>query len=339
MKRIIALTLSGLIGCTFLCRGQGGSKYGPKYETYLDSIRSQDYKWKFPIWGKRLAKRGFDLTYPVGVMMNAYAGSQKVNISDLKVGFNNGDLVPLDFIKFGEVKAKVQSITVRPDLWVLPFMDIYAIAGPSYAQTEVNITAPIGFRTTANFTGGTFGLGTTLAGGYHGIITIIDINHTWTQMSHIKGTVQSTMVTPRLGYNFLFPNHPGRTIAVWVGAMGCFINRTTEGTINLADITSDASREKIQEIVDETAAWYQQLTPAQKAVVKPIAQKILDKIDGSDVKDATISYSLKKRPTSEWSMLLGAQLQLNHRWQFRTEVGFLGGRSSLLLSGNYRFRW
>jgi hypothetical protein len=339
MKRIFLMTAYCLLACTLWCRGQGGSKYGPRYEAYIDSIRHQDYKWKFPIWGKRLAKRGFDLTYPVGIMINGYAGSQKVNISDLKVGFNGGEMVPLDFVKFGDVQANIQSVSVRPDLWVLPFMDIYAIAGTSYAQTKVTLVEPMLFSTEAKFTGTTFGLGTTLAGGYHGIITIIDINHTWTRMSNIDGTIQTTMFTPRLGYNFLFPEHPGRTLAVWVGTMGCFVNRTTEGTINLADITSDVAKEKLQEIKDETAAWYQQLTPAQKAVVKPIAEKLIDKMDGIDVKDATISYSLKKRPVSDWSLCLGAQLQLNHRWQMRTEVGFLGGRSSLLLSGNYRFRW
>ena len=52
----------------------------------------------------------------------------------------------------------------------------------------------------------------------------------------------------------------------------------------------------------------------------------------------TISYSLIKKPTSNWNMCVGTQFQASHRWQFRTEFGFLGGRESILISGNYRFR-
>lgn len=315
-------------------------RYSDKHQAYVDSIRQSHYRWIFPAWGKRATKKGFDLPYSAGIMLNPYVASQEVLISDLKVGFNGGEMVPLDFVKFGEVKARVQSITIRPDLWVLPFLDLYAIAGVSYAQTDVNIEAPFHFTTNAKFSGTTFGLGTTFAGGYHGFITIIDINHTWTHMDKIKGAIATTMFTPRIGINILLKNNPAKNIALWVGAPGFFVNRTTEGTINMNELKpASAAKPDLQGITQETSAWYQGLSPAQKAVVKNIAQKIIDKIDGIDVSDATISYSLVKRPVSQWSMCAGAQLQLSHRWQIRTEVGFLGGKQSLLLSGNYRFRW
>ena len=98
-----------------------GSNYGPKHAAYIDSIKNSEYTWKLPIWGKKVSKRGIDLPYNAGIMLNTYIGSQKILISDLKVGVNGKDPVPLDFIKFGEVKAKIQNITVRPDVWLLPF--------------------------------------------------------------------------------------------------------------------------------------------------------------------------------------------------------------------------
>ena len=64
-------------------------------------------------------------------MLNKYFGSQKVLMSDLKVGINDKEPVPLEFTKFGEVKAKIQSITVSPDVWILPYLDLYAIAAGS----------------------------------------------------------------------------------------------------------------------------------------------------------------------------------------------------------------
>ncbi|MDH7460406.1 hypothetical protein QEG73_03925 [Chitinophagaceae bacterium 26-R-25] len=321
-----------------LAQAGAGTKYGPKQQAYVDSIKNSDYKWTLPILGKKASGKGFDLPYNSGIMLNTLFAKQKVLISDLKVGFNDMEPVPLEFIKFGDVVAKTQSVTVRPDVWILPFLDLYAIGGFSTAQTNVSIVEPFVMNTNAKFHGNTFGLGTTFAAGYHGFISIIDFNHTWTHMDKISGTISANMIDARLGKNFLMKDKPYRSIAVWVGAQGFFINRTTEGTINLADLKTDASLSDMESIVNETAGWYQNLTPAQKIVMKQLAQAVINKINNGGDKDVIVHYSLNKRPTSDWSMCVGGQFQFSHSWQVRTEVGFLGGRSSLLLSANYRFR-
>jgi len=321
---------------------QGGSnvKYGPNQAAYVDSIKRSTYKWMFPAWGQRIVRKGFDLPYATGISLNTYVGSQEVIVSDLKVGFNDHEPVPLDFVKFGKVKADIQSVTVRPDLWVLPFVDLYGILGISYAQTDVSVVAPFNFSTKAKFSGSTFGIGTTLAGGYRGIIIIIDVNHTWTSFDNIKGSIEASMLTPRLGINMISKKNPRKRTAIWVGAPGAFINRTTEGTINLNQLHStQVSKPDLEKAADGSADWYASLTPAQKEVMQHVAQKILNKINNHPDDDATISYSLVKKPTSKWSMCVGGQYQFSHVWQLRTEVGFLGGRKSFLLSGSYRFRW
>jgi len=339
MKLALCIILSVFFYCnsTLYGQGQAGAKLGPAYQAYIDSLKAKPYNWTFPIWGKRLTKRGFDLPLAAGIMLNPYIGSQEINITDLQVGVNDGKMVPLDFVKFGQVKASVQSLTVRPDLWLLPFMDIYGIGGVTWSQTYVELTAPMQFNTTANFFGTTFGIGTTLAGGIHGFVTIIDLNHTWSSIKEIKGTIQASMFTPRLGYNFRFRNRPQQNIVIWVGAPGMFVNRVTEGSIALDAIKSDAGRNQLVNGTNGSEEWFRDLTPAQQAIVKTIAQKWIDKIDGKTGDDITISYSLVKKPVSNWSMCVGGQFQLNHRWQLRTEAGFLGGRQSLLLSGNFRF--
>lgn len=320
-------------------QASGGMKISNRHEAYLDSMKGVDYKYALPIWGKRLVKKGFDIQYPFGAMVNSFIADQRINITDLKVGINDLAPVPLNFIKFGKVDAKAYTLNGRVDAWIFPFLDVYVVGGKTWTQTNVEIVEPFQMNSKAKFDGNTFATGITLAGGYHGYLTIIDLNHSWTNLDRIKGTIQGTLFTPRVGYNFIFKNKPDQGVAVWVGVSGLFISRTTEGTIPVSDLVTDATREKLQEVVNEVDAWYQDLKPAEKAVIKEIAQKLIDKMDGKDVKDAVISYSLNKQPTSNWSMVLGAQYQLNHRWQFRTEFGFFGGRQSVLLSGNYRWRW
>lgn len=315
-----------------------GNKLPRKDSVYLDSVKNSGYPWRFPIWGDKVKKRGFNIPYPVGVGLNPYIGSQLINISDLKVGFNDQEPVPFDFIKFGEVKATLQSVNTRLDLWVLPFLNVYGILGGVWAKTHVNVVEPIQFSTTADFKGYTYGLGTTIAGGYHGIVSINDINHTWTSMDKIEGKVKTWMITPRLGYNFMFPNKKDQTITVWVGTTGFFVNRTTEGSIYIGDLKHNIPEDKLQAIKDEVEDWYQDLTPAQKVVTKQIAQALYDRFNGVAT-DLTVNYSLKKEATSKWSLLVGGQFQFNQRWQIRAEFGFLGGRKSGLLSTNYRWRW
>lgn len=320
--------------------GQAGAgmKISKNEKHYRDSLRHAGYPYRFPIWGSKLTQRGFDIQYPVGAMINLNTGSQDVNISDLQVGVNNQGMEPLDFIQFGKVQARMQSATTRLDLWLLPFLDVYGIFGYVQAKTDVNITAPFNFSSEAKFKGYTMGIGTTIAGGYHGLVTINDINHTWTRLNKLDNIVKTWMFTPRLGYNYAFPHNREKTITIWIGATGFYVNEGTTGSINLSDLNPNMDPQQIDEIIAETSAWYKDLKPGQQAVVKRIAEAIKNKLNGLP-DDITINYSLKKSPTSHWSMVAGGQFQFNKRWQVRTEVGFLGGRSSFLLSGNYRWRW
>ncbi|SHM82464.1 hypothetical protein SAMN05444266_111179 [Chitinophaga jiangningensis] len=338
MKSIYILIAGLLCSGQLLAQAGAGMKIGPSDQAYKDSLRRAGYPYRFPIWGAKAVQKGINLQYPVGAMLNLQGGSQLVNITDLQVGFNDNPMVPMDFVKFGEVKADMQSATARLDLWVLPFLDVYAIGGAVRAKTHVNVVEPFNFSGEADFKGTTFGLGTTVAGGYHGLITITDINHTWTRLDNIEGSIKTWMITPRLGYNFLFKNKPNRSIAVWVGATAFLIDRGTDGTVNLSDLSPTVDKDQLEKIIAETEQWYQALSRPQQKVVKELAQALLNRINGLP-DDITIHYHLKKEPTSQWSMIAGAQYQFNHRWQVRTEVGFLGGRKSLLISGNYRWRW
>ncbi|MFL9837015.1 hypothetical protein ABS768_05855 [Flavobacterium sp. ST-75] len=303
-------------------------------QTYTDSIANSQWPYKLPAWAQRITKKGIDIPYPFGVMVNYINASQKVEISDLQVGINDLEKVPLDFIKFGEVQAKVQSINTRIDVWALPFVNFYGIFGKTWANTSVELVYPIRFKTEVDFNGRMFGAGITVGGGYKHVFGTVDYNNTWTSFDEIDGPIHSHMVTPRFGYIFQSKRHPERNLGLWLGAQGLFINRTTEGSINLNDLNIGGN--PIDFDVENTD-WYQNLSPAQKVVVNQLTQKIKDKLENADVSDTSINYSLNKEATSHWSMSVGGQYQLNHNFQFRFEAGFFGGRQSILLSANYRF--
>lgn len=342
MKRL-SVSILGLISVFMsflphLVHSQAGT--GMKmHPSQADSIKQVDYSYTFPLLGKRVVQKGFAIPYPVGIMINTFAASQLVEISELKVGFNDNAPQDFNFVEFGEVKANLQNINVRADLWLFPFLNIYGLFGPLISQTSVSVVEPVTFTTNTNFNGYTYGIGTTLAAGFHGFWATADVNTTWTSLEQFDTPVNATMMTPRVGMAIPFRKNPSSNFAFWVGCSYVLLNRETSGTIKISDISPNGSSEALQKIIDETEEWYQDLSLPQQRVVKQIAQALKNRLDDLEPVDASISYSLKKEPKSKLSVLIGAQYQHSLRWQFRTEIGFLGGRTSGLLSANYRFRW
>lgn len=69
--------------------------------------------------------------------------------------------------------------------------------------------------------------------------------------------------------------------------------------------------------------WYEnEATIPQKAVADKILTPIVERIDAADG-SSTIRYGMDK--------------QVQERWMFRSEAGFIGNRKSFLVSLNYRF--
>lgn len=65
----------------------------------------------------------------------------------------------------------------------------------------------------------------------------------------------------------------------------------------------------------------------------------LNSIDSAlnDENNASVQYSLNKRPADMWNFLIGTQFQYSKNWMIRAEVGFLGSRTQLLAGLQYRF--
>lgn len=95
----------------------------------------------------------------------------------MSIGIN--DLGPVDmsgFVSFGEIENTTNAFTVRPDMWVLPFLNVYGIFGVGRSRTRVPLIAPVNFSTTQDFSATSMGVGMTLAGGVGPVIVIVDNN-------------------------------------------------------------------------------------------------------------------------------------------------------------------
>ncbi len=324
--RFFFLIIAFLLPSLLYSQTDAGVKIMSKQGDLYDNVKNLSNPYSLPIGAKKLGSKGFLLPYPIGIMLNGYAGSQDVTISDLQVGINDNPMVSLDdIVHFSDVKASVRNFNMRADLWFLPFLDVYGIFGKAWVDTKVSLDQPVVFTTDAQFDGYVYGVGAMLTGGVRSIFFSLDFNRVWTHFDAMKHDNVAMNLAPRVGYIFHFDNLPERNISVWTGAGRVFLSNTTEGTIKMSDILPDTPGDKI-------TTWYNNLPPAKQALVQDIYQSINEK-HGND----EIHYSLDKRPAKNWCMILGAQYQLDRHWQFRVETNFLGGRQSGLISANYRF--
>ena len=101
---------------------------GNKNEAYIDSLKVTEYPYALPILGAKAATRGYDLPYSAGLGVNYLWQESDLVIEDLFVGFNNGPMYDLDeIIRFNSAIARASAVNFRPDIWILPFLNVYGL--------------------------------------------------------------------------------------------------------------------------------------------------------------------------------------------------------------------
>lgn len=370
--KVILITIS-LSLCLFgqiYAQVYSNKEVGKRHEAAIDSLKISDYPYALPIWGKKVTALGFNLPYSAGVSVNYFWQQSDLIIEDLYVGFNNGPMYDMsEVIRFDDAVSAADILTVRPDIWLFPFLNVYGIFSKAKTSTAINaglwlpdstnswneITA---FSSKANFDATALGFGLTPTIGVGGGWLALDMNFTWSDISALDKPVFSYVFGPRLGKTFKFKN-PQSNIAVWVGGFRVKLSAETNGSLNLSEVVDiDGLQSKVDDGIEKVSQgqtnidnWWNGLTeleqknPSNKAKYQT-ANRVLDKagqvltsVDGAlnDGESATVQYSLNKRPKDMWNFLIGSQYQINKHIMLRAEYGFLGSRQQFMAGLQYRF--
>jgi hypothetical protein len=343
---------------------------GRKNEALKDSIIAEPYPYSLPIWGAKAAARGYDLPYSAGLGVNYLWQESHLIIDNLLVGFNNGPMYDLDeIVRFNDAIASASAINFRPDIWVLPFLNVYGLFTQARTSTEINAgvwlpdTANVwrevtAFSSKANFNATGIGFGMTPTMGVGGGWLALDMNVTWQSISALDKPVFTFVFGPRMGKSFKLKK-PESNISFWVGAFRLKLKSETSGSLPLNEVipvdelqakvdNGIAKVESGQIAVDE---WWSGLTPMEqnnpvnKAKYETAnrtletAGNIFNAMDAAlnDGESATVQYSLSKRPKNMWNMVAGAQYQINKHFMIRAEAGFLASRTQFIGGLQYRF--
>jgi len=371
-RRWPAVVLLGLLACAPAARAQvfTNKVVGKNNQEYADSLKKSVYPYVLPIWGDKATKRGYDLPYSAGLSMQYFGQRSDIVIENLQVGFNGGTMHDLDgIVRFDKAKSSSDGISLRPDIWLYPFLNIYGIFGVSAASTDVGygIWLPdssgreqqvLHLSTKVDFTAATLGFGLTPTIGVGGGWLALDMNFTWTDVPQLSKPAQSFVFDPRMGKTFKL-RRPDENINIWAGGFRLAINTGTTGSIPLSDAlpidqwqsSVDQAQAEVARRNAEVDTWWASLTQAQQAqpanIAKYQASKAALARAGTFLQSAdqavahagssTVDYSIDKHPADMWNLIVGGQYQMSKSWMVRLEVGFLTSRTHVISGVQYRF--
>ncbi|WP_254167524.1 hypothetical protein [Chryseosolibacter histidini] len=370
IRQIMVTALMLLAGSNLVAQVYSNKEVGKKNEVLIDSIKNTTWPYALPILGKKATSAGFNLPYPMGINVNYLWQRSDIVIENLRVGFNHGPMHDLsEVIRFDDATSNANAVNIRPDFWLLPFLNIYGIFARSNPSTEVDfgIYVPdadgnwnnvLSLNTEANFNATTFGFGVTPTIGVGGGWIALDMNFTWSDIPELQDPAFATVLGPRMGKSFKF-RRPDQNIAIWVGGFRLHINTGTNGSVQLNEIfpTQDLQQKvdngavRVEDSRQQVDTWWGGLTPAEQknpvnAAKYETANRALDaagrfinSLDQAlnDEQYASVQYSLDKRQKNMWNFIVGSQYQYNKHWMLRLEIGFFGSRQQLLGGLQYRF--
>ncbi len=344
---------------------------GKKNQEIADSLKVTEYPYILPIWGEKVTQKGYTLPYSAGLSLNYFGQKSDLIIDNLFVGFNNGPMYNIDeIVRFDKAVSSAGSISLRPDIWVFPFLNVYGIFGKAKTSTEIGaglwlpdttntwreITS---FSTIADFDATTMGFGFTPTIGVAGGFLALDMNVSWTDIPQLAKPARSFVFGPRLGKSFKLKK-PGRSIAVWAGGFRVHINSETNGSIALSEVLPpgefggkiDEGMTKVNNAQQQVDTWWaglsqqEQNNPVNQAKYET-ANNVLDRAGQflasadnavNNITTSTVQYSMDKRPADPWNIIVGAQFQLNKHLMLRFEYGgFAGSREQYMTGLQYRF--
>ncbi|PHM66452.1 hypothetical protein Xsto_01055 [Xenorhabdus stockiae] len=275
-----------------------------------------------PIWGDEARAKGYDLPEPFGVSYGYMNLRQNVIVD--KIGFimpENPETPDAITVIAGNTRSRSESHMLKLDAWALPFLNIYGVYGKTKGSSSTNIENVLfdfgvpGYPPfsvvknvpfTLDFKGNTFGGGLTLAGGYNQFFATLDANYTRTNLDILDGDITAYVVTPRVGYEFIFtPLLEGQgnsKIQIWTGAMYQNITQRFKGKIANLNLTGDLGKF----------------------------------VSGFTKYDPDMGFDVKQHLAHKWNSTVGARFEVTRNFNLLSEVGF-GNRNSFYISGEFRF--
>lgn len=300
------------------------SRVAGQEATSQSAIQSEDaagekrvWQHPLPFMAQDVIDLGFDLPKPFGLSLTYNTMQHDLALDNLKVDIRRGtdfpgQPQPVKAARFDDVRDDNQSTLLRFDAWLLPFLNLFAIAGSIEGRTDLGLTVDlnrqfplscsgtcpvINSNGSASYKGTTYGLGFNLAAGYKNMFGVLNATYNRSDVDIAPGAkITSLNISPRIGLN--------STVGQW-GNLATYVGLTyLSYQLDIED----------------------QITIQSVALVPVI---------GSD--RIIIDYSIEANEQRNWNALVGANWDVSPSWSVQAELHGGGLRQQFISSVTYRF--
>ena len=168
--------------------------------------------------GRSWVKNDKSLPIPCGFGVNYYYQRQSYNMKELSLDPDVSQLFNLTPSNL-KVKSRVNEVNLKLDAWLLPFLNVFALAGRVEQVSKIsNIPHPQLNTLQYEDDGYLYGGGVTLAYGVKCFWASLTVADTYADLSNADSWIQAFVLTPKVGVCIDTP-WPGKGLNFWVGGM------------------------------------------------------------------------------------------------------------------------
>jgi len=238
------------------------------YESGRVGASTCEDRWSnfLPILGKPACELGYVLPRPFGLSLGYMHQDQPFDVGGIFV--NGIDVKTPGLAVVNEVQNEESTYTLRADVWILPFWNIYGILGRTNGTAvgplmiDLEPVFPIICKLPGNdcvvdtafkldYEADVRGYGTTIAGGYRDFFGMIDFNWTTADLDISLTDAKAKVISSRIGWNGKIGRFTGN---LWVGVMYQDVSQTLDlpldiGENNLLVTIDQSTQEKYNYVV------------------------------------------------------------------------------------------
>ena len=206
----------------------------------------EPWPYALPFLADQVIKQGYTLPLPRGGSLVYTYVERDVKITKVKLGVDGAPLRDVtNFVNLGS-NSHVNVAVGRFDAWLLPFLNVYAMAGyvSNNTTTKGIVTIPpltsrgeprtFKLLKTTDLGGFVGGVGLTAAAGWRELFILADFNFSQTDIG-FDNPFRALIGTVRAGWNGALLGAP---IRLWVGGTYWGTSGTAKATVNVPDVGS-----------------------------------------------------------------------------------------------------
>ncbi len=265
------------------------------------------------VYLKNSLKQAFRFPFSWGAGIEGFIYSQHYTTKQLYL--QNEKITAYSDSLEQDITAGENQIMIKPEIWVLPFLNLYSLFG--YTEGNVtpdiiakSITVKIPFQDTSyevtidtsvvvnqpmKYNGPVYGFGLTASYAYENVFVELDYNYSVVYPKDMEGNLVSHRLTPKAGYLINTTNSKNNG-AVWLGASWLDNSQILTGVVDVREFAGD-----LADYIGETADYVATLTPVRK-----------------------------------WNMVVGGSWKFNNHYNVALEAGIIG-RKKISLGFLYNF--